>query len=163
MQSTNLTFIPFVPMSNMTLASLAVIFGNTVSVAGSLTLGVYSDNAGLPYTKLVSDVYAFTSADHALVHVMPMSGGIVLTAGTVYWLAAGMLKPAGNVTMMSFAEPSTIFSDLIGITLASISIGSNYGYYSADVPGVTMPANVGALTINTSTSITPPLIFVGVA
>jgi hypothetical protein len=166
--STNLTFTPFVPMTNMTLASLAFIFGNSIFATGNITLGVYSSDAnGKPLSKIVSAVHAYVAGDSNTTLNLAMPGAIKLRAGVLYWIASGCQKltgtnPPQTYTMVNNKLPSQM-AELIGAPLASIGNEAGItGYYSSDVPGATMPANVGALTVNYG-GVDAAVVFVGVA
>lgn len=97
--SANIMYLtPFIPSNTLTIVSAAIQV-TTLAAGNTMKIVVYSDNNGLPQTKLLES----TALDISTIGYKTYLTSFTFTAGTTYWLGTVAANGVGAITTNSQA------------------------------------------------------------
>lgn len=146
----------------VTAVSLSVYTGSSTGYGVTIYLGIYSDNNGMPGTRL--------AATSAITYTGGTTGAqtgsisLSLTAGTVYWLVSSV-SAAWNCVAISNPSGGGLYgfnplpAAVGSTTVANQANGTTVGLYTTDAVGA-LPSTLTGVTVNPGTY-GMPLIIVG--
>jgi len=128
------------------------ITSSTLSASGTVRLGIYSDNAGLPGSKIYESA-AITTAASGNTFITPTSFSQTLTPGW-YWLAAVTQGVTGTFWMTQTANPSIAYNQRTTTQPTSTYPSGVSGYQQTGVTGALPSTGASALANVTNVLIT---------
>ena len=159
---------PFLVPAAATVTSLSVRFGAAV-LGTSLQMAIYTNNGGVPGTKIGGSSVITTSSANVNSTVTASGLSIALPAGIV-WVVVGFGFASNNCNVYSAPSGGGIYGfNTIGFFVGASTLAAATGaggpypvvsYTVTDVASTTYPSTLSGLAVSNTN--TPPVVYLGV-